>query len=120
MNKTRRSVLVQLKGGCLPIEIELGRYQLVPRHARLYKQSPSEIVEKKFILCFIAADTFTIDKVYNMTLILLCTQNSTVRNKLNSLFSSRTLLIKSANFVIDLLKIRTFPCFFQILNFLSI
>ena len=47
MSKKLRSFLVQLRAGCLPIEIELGRYLQLPRNEQLCKQCTSGTVENE-------------------------------------------------------------------------
>lgn len=107
MNKKLRSVLVQLRAGCLPIEIELGRYQQIPRHRRLCKQCSSETVENETHFMFHCNKYNAIRQCLQYDINRVCTPDSTDSVKVKSLFSSRTLLIKSANFIIDALKVRT-------------
>ena len=47
LSKKLRSTLVQLRVGCLPIEIELGRYLQIPRNERLCRQCTSGTVENE-------------------------------------------------------------------------
>ena len=47
MGKKLRSALVQLRAGCLPIEIELRRYLHIPRNERLCKQCSMGTVESE-------------------------------------------------------------------------
>ena len=54
INKKLRSVLVMLRAGCLPINIELGMYHQIPRHGRLCKQCSSKTVENEIHLMFMA------------------------------------------------------------------
>ena len=45
--KQIHSVITQLRAGCLPIEIELGRYQNIPRDQRLCKQCTQNHIENE-------------------------------------------------------------------------
>ena len=110
MNKKLRSVLVQLRAGCLPIEIELGRYQNIPRQERICKQCSSETVENEIhFMTFM----FNCSKYTDIRLDLQqnvdreCRHDSPDSDRINALFSSRNLLFKCANFIIDALKLRT-------------
>ena len=47
LKKQIRSVITQLRAGCLPIEIELGRYQTIPRDQRLCKQCTQNHIENE-------------------------------------------------------------------------
>ena len=61
MSKKLRSTLVQLRAGCLPIEIELGRYLQIPRNERLCKQCSSGTVENDSYS--IVPDTLTLGRI---------------------------------------------------------
>ena len=107
MNKKLRSVLVQLRAGCLPIEIELGRYQNNPRQERICKQCSSETVENEIHFMFNCSKYTDIRLALQQNVDRECRHDSPDSDRINALFSSRNLLFKCANFIMDALKLRT-------------
>ena len=106
MSKKLRSTLVQLRAGCLPIEIELGRYLQIPRNERLCKQCTSGTVENEKLFLFHCTSYSDIRHDFTTEINSVCPPDSGDEDKIISLFSSRTLIIKTAHFIIDALKIR--------------
>ena len=106
MSKKLRSTLVQLRAGCLPIEIELGRYLQIPRNERLCKQCTSGTVENEKHFLFHCTRYSDIRHDLTREINSVCPPDSGDEDKIISLFSSRTLIIKTAHFILDALKIR--------------
>ena len=52
INKSVRSTTVQLRAGCLSIDIELGRYQRIPRCKCICKQSATNCIESEIHFLF--------------------------------------------------------------------
>ena len=59
--KQIRSVITQLRADCLSIEIELGRYQNIPRHQRFASNVHKIILKTNFILYFIVQILIKLD-----------------------------------------------------------
>ena len=106
MGKKLRSTLVQLRAGCLPIEIDLGRYLQIPRNERLSKQCTSGTVEKDKHFLFHCYRYSDIRHDLTRELNSVCPIDSSDEDKIRSLFSSRTLIFKTAHFILDAMKIR--------------
>ena len=106
MSKKLRSTLVQLRAGCLPIEIELGRYLQIPRNERLCKQCTSGTVENEKHFLFHCTRYSDIRHDFTTEINSGCPPDSGDEDKIIKLFSSRTLIIKTAHFILDALKIR--------------
>ena len=90
----------------LPIEIELGRYLQIPRNERLCKQCTSGTVENEKHFLFHCTRYSDIRHDFTTEINSVCPPDSGDEDKIISLFSSRTLIIKTAHFILDALKIR--------------
>ena len=99
-------LLVQLRAGCLPIEIELGRYQQVPRNKRLCKQCTLGTIENEKHFLFHCSRYHDPRQDYIREINSVCPQNSNDDQILVSIFSSKTLLFKTAHFIYEALKLR--------------
>ena len=106
MSKILRSTLLQLRAGCLPIEIELGRYFQIPRNERLCKQCTSGTVENEKHFLFHCTRYSDIRHDLTREINRVCPPDSGDEDKIISLFSSRTLIIKTAHLILDALEIR--------------
>ena len=104
--KPIRSVITQLRAGCLPIEIELGRYQNIPRDQRLCKQCTQNHIENELHFIFYCPKFDQIRHDLLTSLNATCESNASDAKKIKCLFTSN-LLLKTGKFIIDALKVRS-------------
>ena len=97
--------LVQLRAGCLPIEIELGRYLHIPRNERLCKQCSMGTVESEKHFLFHCTKYHVLRQDFTRAISGVCPPNSN-DDKLLNIFSSKALTLKTAHFICDALKLR--------------
>ena len=104
--KQIRSVITQLRAGFLPIEIECGRYQNIPRDQRLCKQCTPNHIENElhFIFYFPKFDQIRHDLLSSLN--ATCGPNASDAEEIKCLFTSN-LLPKTGKFIIDALKVRS-------------
>ena len=101
-----RSIITQLRAGCLPIEIELGRYQIIPRDQRLCKQCTQNNIENELQFIFYCPKFDQIRHDLLSSLNATCGSNASDAEKIKWLFTSN-LLLKTGKFIIDALKVRS-------------
>ena len=104
--KQIRSVITQLRAGCLPIEIELGRYQNIPRDQRLCKQCTHNHIENELHFIFHCPKFDQIRHDLFSSLNATCGPNASDAEKIKCLFTSN-LFVKTGKFIIDALKVRS-------------
>ena len=106
MGKKLRSALVQLRAGCLPIEIELGRYLHIPRNERLCKQCSMGTVESEKHFLFHCTKYHVLRQDFTRAISGVCPPNLNDDHKLLNIFSSKALTLKTAHFICDALQLR--------------
>ena len=104
--KQIRSVITQLRAGCLPIKIELGRYQNIHRDQRLCKQCKQNHIENELHFIFYCPKFDQIRHDLLSSLNATCGSNASDAEKIKCLFTS-SLLLKTGKFIIDALKERS-------------
>ena len=107
--KQIRSVITQLRAGCLPIEIELGRYQNIPRDQRLYNQCTQNHIENESHFIFYCPKFDNIRQDLLTSLNVTCGSDASDAEMIKCLFISN-LLPKTGKFimhVINALKVRS-------------
>ena len=95
LNKHVRSVIAQFRAGSLPIEIELGRYQRIPRENRICKQCQSNCVESELHFLFHCDKHSLLRSYLIQNLNALCSVNSTEIEKLKYLLKHDQLISKT-------------------------
>ena len=106
LNKYVRSVIAQFRAGSLPIEIELGRYQRIPRENRICKQCKMNCVESELHFLFHCDKHSVLRSDLIQKLYTICSVDSTEIEKLKYLLTHDQLISKTGHFIINALKNR--------------
>ena len=106
LNKYVRSVIAQFRAGSLPIEIELGRYQRIPRENRICKQCQNNCVESELHFLFHCDKHSLIALRSYQKLHSLCPVDSNEIEKVKYLLMHDQLIYKTGQFIINALKNR--------------
>ena len=99
--------MTQLRAGCLPIEIELGRYQNIPRLRSTVMQAITQNhIENELYFIIYCPKFDQIRHDFLTSLNATCGSNASDAEKIKRLFTSN-LLLKTGKFIIDVLKVRS-------------